>query len=173
MLTWGMQDLNVQTRHIFVECHIVIIATSPSGMLTWRMPDLNVQTRHILVKQRDPWGQRIAHTCSPMRGHKTEWAKGTWAHANHRHVKLVKMGLDINCDKETWKILMGVEAAVAEAPTPNRRSRPRGRVWKITCAYTMMLATVMCACITMYWVYQLVEKSLANYRDVVQHQFLN
>ena len=118
-----------------------------------------------------------AHTCAHMRTHAhtlcAEWANGTWAHDNHRHVKLMKMGLDINIDEETWKILIGVEAAVAEAPTPNRRSRPRGRVWKTTCAYTMMLATVMCACITMYWVYQLVEKSLANYRDVVQHQFLN
>ena len=172
MLTWGMPDLNVWTQHILVE------QRNPwrQRMLTGRMPEQNVQTRHILVEQRDPWRQRIAHTCSPMRGRETlcaEWANGTWAHDNHRHVKLVKMGLDINIDKETWKILIGVEAAVAEAPTPNRRSRPRGRVWKTTCAYTMMLATVMCACITMYWVYQLVEKSLANYRDVVQHQFLN
>ena len=88
-------------------------------------------------------------------------------------MKLVKMGLDINIDIETWKRLIEVEAAVAEAPTQNRRAGPRGRVWKTTCVYTMMLATVMCVCITMYWVYQLVEKSLANYRDVVQHQFLN
>ena len=190
MLTWGMPDLNVWTQNIPVE------QRNPwrQRMLTGRMPDPNVQTRRILVEQRDPGRQRIAHTCSPMRGRKTgrynegttwgalctEWASGTWAHDNHRHVlgvkkhvKFVKMGLDINFDKETWKILMGVEAAVAEAPTPHRRSGSRGRVWKTTCAYTMMLATVMCACITMYWVYQLVEKSLANYRNAVQHQFLN
>ena len=190
MLTWGMPDLNVWTQNIPVE------QRNPwrQRMLTGRMPDPNVQTRRILVEQRDPWRQRIAHTCSPMRGRKTgrynegttwgalctEWASGTWAHDNHRHVlgvkkhvKFMKMGLDINFDKETWKILMGVEAAVAEAPTPHRRPGSRNRVWETTCAYTMMIATVICMCITMYWVYQLVEKSLANYRDAVQNQFLD
>ena len=87
-------------------------------------------------------------------------------------MELVRMGLDIDIDKETWKILIGVEAAVAEAPTPDRRPRPRGWVWKTTCAYTMMLATVVCACVTTYWVYLLVKSSLANYRDVIQHQFM-
>ena len=89
------------------------------------------------------------------------------------HMKFVKMGLDIDFDKETWKILMGVEAAVAEAPTPHRRPGSRDRVWNTTWAYTVMLATVMCLCITMYWVYQLVERSLANYRKAVQNQLLN
>ena len=194
MLTWGMPGLNVWVQDIPVG------QRNPwrQSTLTGRMPDPNVQTRHILVEQRasppDSGKQRFAHACSPMRVRKTgrycertawgalctEWASGTWAHDNHRHVlgvkkhvKFMKMGLDINVSKETWKMLVGIEAAVAEMPTPHRRPGSRNRVWETTCAYTMMIATVICMCITMYWVYQLVEKSLANYRDAVQNQFLD
>ena len=152
-----------------------ITATYSQGMLTWGMPDLMVWTQNIPMGQRNPGRQRIAHTRNPVCGHDTrcaEWASGTWALDNHRHMELVRMGLDIDIDKETWKILIGVEAAVAEAPTPDRRPRPRGWVWKTTCAYTMMLATVVCACVTTYWVYLLVKSSLANYRDIIQHQFM-
>ena len=110
----------------------------------------------------------------------TEWSSGTWAHDNHRHVlggkkhvKFIEMGLDIKVNKETWKMMVGMETAVAEAPTPRRRPGSRDRVWNTTWAYIVMLATVMCLCMTMYWVYQLVERSLANYRKAVQNQLLN
>ena len=104
------------------------------------------------------------------------WSSRTWAHDDYGHVlgsktpvDFMDMGRDIEVNTETWKMMVAMEAAVAEAPTPHRRPGSRDRVWKTTWAYTMMLATVMCMCITMYWVYQLVEKSLANYRNAVQH----
>ena len=110
----------------------------------------------------------------------TEWSSRTWAHDDYRHVlgsktpvDFIDMGRDIENNTETWKMMVAMEAAVAEAPTPHRRPGSRDRVWNTTWAYIVMLATVMCLCMTMYWVYQLVERSLANYRKAVQNQLLN
>ena len=110
----------------------------------------------------------------------TEWSSGTWAHYNHRHVlggkkyvKFIEMGLDIKVYKDTWKVMVAMETDVAEAPTPRREPGSWGRVWTTTWAYMVMLATVMCSWMTMFWVYLLVKRSPANHRKAVQNQLLN
>ena len=107
-------------------------------------------------------------------------SSGTWAHDNHRHVlggkkhgKFIEMGLDIKVYKDTWKVMVAMETAVAEAPTPRRRPGSCDRVWNTTWAYMVMLATVMCSWMTMFWVYLLVKRSPANHRKAVRNQLLN
>ena len=192
-----------ESANMCLDYNVATMTISLDGLLTWGMPGSDVRMQGIPVGQRnicrhrmlsgsrmDPGmqtrratlGQRglRKHACSPMCVCMVGWSSKTWAHDEYGHVlgsktpvDFMDMGRDIEVNTETWKMMVAMETAVAEAPTPHRRPGSRDRDWNTTWAFVVMLATVMCLCLTIYWVYQLVERSLANYRQVVQNQLLN